>query len=119
MTTAAVAADTEQALDESVWSALSDPTRRKILDLLRSEPRITSDLCEHFTTTRFAIMKHLKVLESSGLVIAERRGKTRVNHLNPVPIQNIYRRWIKPFEKIPADRMLRLKLLLEKGSAHD
>ena len=44
-----------------------------------------------------------------GLVVVERRGRVRMNHLNAVPIQNISRRWIKPFEKLPADRLLRLK----------
>lgn len=58
-------------------------------------------------------MKHLKVLEMSGLVLVERRGRERINHLNPVPLQNIYRRWIEPFEQIPADRLLRLKALVE------
>ena len=110
----------DQVLDESIWFALADPTRRKILDLLRVESKITNELCKHFSTTRFAVMKHLRILESSGLIVVEKRGKTRVNHLNPVPIQAIYRRWIQPFERIPADRLIRLKLLVEKGEvAHE
>lgn len=65
-------------------------------------------------------MKHLKVLQSAGLILVEKKGKTRVNHLNPVPIQGIYRRWIKPFETLSSDRMLRLKLLVEEGKTnHD
>ena len=43
----------------------------------------------------------------------ERQGRERINHLNPIPLQTMYRRWIKPFEQIPADRLLRLKLLAE------
>jgi DNA-binding transcriptional ArsR family regulator len=63
-------------------------------------------------------MKHLNILEKSGLVIVERRGRERMNHLNPVPLQQIYRRWIKPFEQISADRMLRLKALVENQKEH-
>jgi len=75
----------------------------------------TGKLCEHFETSRFAIMKHLKVLQQAGLVMVERSGRERFNHLNPVPIQSIYRRWIRPFEQLPADRMIRLKQLAEQA----
>ena len=73
----------------------------------------TGELSEHFDTTRFAVMKHLGVLEGAGLVVVERRGRYRINHLNPVPIQAIYRRWIRPFERVGADRLLRLKAIVE------
>ena len=101
------------AEDSPVWRALSDPSRRAILDLLRERPMTTGELCAFFDFSRFAVMKHLKVLESAELVVVERRGRERINHLNPVPIQAIYRRWIRPFEQIGADRMLRLKALAE------
>jgi DNA-binding transcriptional ArsR family regulator len=58
-------------------------------------------------------MKHLGVLERAGLVLVERRGRERFNHLNVAPIQEIYRRWIRPFEALPADRLLRIKALAE------
>lgn len=110
-----VAADVGQheGEEEAVWRALSDPSRRTILDLLREAPMTTGELCEFFDFSRFAVMKHLKVLEGAGLVVVERHGRERINHLNPVPIQAIYRRWIRPFEQLGADRMLRLKTLAE------
>ncbi len=74
----------------------------------------TGELCLDFEVSRFAVMKHLKVLESAGLVLVERRGRERYNHLNPVPIQAIHRRWIRPFEHLPADRLLQLKALVEQ-----
>ena len=101
--------------DERVWHALHDASRRDILDLLRQGPMTTGALCGHFNVTRFAVMKHLKVLHGAGLISIERRGRTRLNHLNPMPIQQIYRRWIKPFEAMPADRMLRLKHYVEQS----
>lgn len=73
----------------------------------------TNELCECFEFSRFAVMKHLKSLQKGGLIVVERRGRERINHLNPVPLQSMYRRWIRPFEKIPADRLLRLKALAE------
>ena len=98
-----------------MWRALADPTRRRILDLLRKRPRTTGELVTEFETTRFAVMKHLKVLALAELVLVERRGRERWNHLNPVPIQRIHRRWMRPFEEEPADALLRLKARAETG----
>ncbi len=102
-----------RSADDLVWRALSDPSRRLILDRLRERPHTTGELCRYFESTRFAVMKHLKLLEAAGLVLVERRGRERFNHINPVPIQEIYRRWIRPFEALPADRLLRIKRLAE------
>jgi len=113
MSSIAEAAYQETARDEAVWRALSDPSRRRILDLLRSGPQTTGALAAEFDFTRFAVMKHLRALESAGLVQVERRGRERFNHLNPVPIQAISRRWIRPFERIAADRLLRLREVAE------
>lgn len=101
--------------EDLIWRALGDPTRRQILDLLRREPLTTGELALEFPVTRYAVMKHLVVLVEAGLVLVERRGRERLNHLNAVPIQAIYRRWIRPFEKQPADRLLRLKQRVERG----
>lgn len=73
----------------------------------------TGEVSEQFSFSRFAVMKHLKVLEKAGLVIFERRGRERINYLNATPIQQIYRRWIRPFDKVPADRLLKVKRLAE------
>ena len=100
-------------IDDAVWGAMNDASRRRMLDLLRESSMTTGDLCSHFEFSRFAVMKHLKVLQAAGLIVIERRGRERINHLNPLPIQAIYRRWIQPFEKLPADRLLRLKALAE------
>lgn len=101
------------APDNALWSALADPSRRRMLDLLRERPMTTNELTCAFDFSRFAVMKHLKVLQAAGLLVVERRGRERLNHLNPVPIQSIYRRWIAPFEKLPADRLIRLKAAAE------
>lgn len=103
----------QEAIEDAVWAALNDASRRKILDLLRQESMTTNELCEHFMFSRFAVMKHLKSLQKGGLVVIERRGRERINHLNPIPLQTMYRRWIRPFEQLPADRLLRLKSIAE------
>ncbi len=85
-----------------------------MLDLLRQRSMTTGELCQCFAFSRFAVMKHLKALEKGNLVIVERRGRERINHLNPVPIQAIHRRWIKPFERLSASRLLRLRATIEE-----
>ncbi|MHB8575275.1 MAG: metalloregulator ArsR/SmtB family transcription factor [Dehalococcoidia bacterium] len=97
-----------------VWKALADPIRRRLLDLLRDGPKTTGDLCDRFECTRFAIMKHLDVLEAAGLVLVRRRGRERWNYLNAVPVQRIYERWISPYEAHWASSLLRLKRGVEK-----
>ena len=99
--------------DDRVWRALADPTRRAVLDLLRRKPLSTGKIAARFDMTRFGVMKHLRVLQDAGLVIVEERGRERWNHLNPVPIREIYRRWIRSFEAEDADHLLRIKRLAE------
>ncbi|HMV31278.1 MAG TPA: metalloregulator ArsR/SmtB family transcription factor [Gemmatimonadales bacterium] len=97
-----------------VWRALADPTRRAILDLLRARARTTGELADHFRLSRFGVMKHLEVLVEAGLVLVRREGRQRWNSLNPLPIQQIAQRWIRPYEALAADRLLRLKSHAER-----
>ncbi len=89
------------------WNALSDPTRRSILDLLGSEPRTTGDLAAAFPhLSRFAVMKHLGVLERAGLVLVRRSGRVRWNHLNAVPLREMYERWVSRLDDQWAESMV-------------
>lgn len=101
--------------DDLVFKALADRRRREILDLLKTAPRTTGDLCEHFEATldRCTVMQHLGVLERAELIIAVREGRTRWNHLNAGPFADIYERWINPFATETLGRMARLKKELE------
>jgi DNA-binding transcriptional ArsR family regulator len=84
--------------DAPVWRALSNPDRRRILDLLRNGPQTTSALTDQFPDlSRFAIMQHLRLLEEAQLVVVRREGRKRYNYLNPVPIQQVYDRWVVRF----------------------
>ena len=100
----------------NVWKALSDPTRRAILDLLRLSPRTTGDLAGAFPgLTRYAVMKHLGVLESAGLLLVRREGRKRWNHLNAVPLRRVYERWVSRYEDAWAGSLVRLKHAAERG----
>lgn len=103
----------DNPLDE-VWKALSDPTRRAILDKLRDGPKVTGELVTAFPEmTRFGVMKHLKLLEDAGLVITRKQGRKRWNHLNAVPLRLIYERWVSKYEDQWAHALNRLKDIAE------
>jgi DNA-binding transcriptional ArsR family regulator/uncharacterized protein YndB with AHSA1/START domain len=100
------------ALDrfDRVWHALRDPTRRRLLDLLRDRPHTTGELCAAVPgLSRVNVIKHLKLLEEVELVRVEPRGRERWNHLNVVPLQEIYERWIRSYESVWAGRLWRLR----------
>ncbi|MFT5424095.1 MAG: DNA-binding transcriptional ArsR family regulator/uncharacterized protein YndB with AHSA1 [Phycisphaerales bacterium] len=102
--------DTQEMGQERVWKALSDPTRRGILDELRDGPRTTGDLASVFCgLSRYAVMKHIGVLEEAGLLLATKEGRQRWNHLNAVPLRQVYERWVGKFGDAWASSSVRLK----------
>jgi DNA-binding transcriptional ArsR family regulator len=101
-----------------VFKALADPGRRTLLDVLNAgDGRTLSDLCEHLDMTRQAVTQHLGVLEAAGLVVTSWRGREKLHFLNPVPLQEIYDRWISRFERSRVRAMRELKRRLE--GTHD
>ena len=83
---------------DTIFKALADKRRRKILDLIKDEPKTTGELCEYFSDyDRCTVMQHLGVLEKAGLVIVKRSGRLRWNYMNVVPIREIYERWINQY----------------------
>ena len=96
------------------FSALAHPTRRAILDTLAERAWTTGELVARFDgLCRTAVMKHLDVLEGAGLLIVKREGRLRWNHMNPIPIQHIYERWVKKHVRGIAASMTRLKAHVE------
>lgn len=104
-----------QAVDLGpVWKALANPLRREMLDALADGPLTTSELDALFPDlSRFAVMQHLRVLEKGDLVVYRRRGRERFNYLNPVPIQQIYHRWVSRYQQPWAEALTSLKHQLE------
>ncbi len=100
---------------DSLFKALADPSRRKLLDLLHAhDGRTLNDLCAHLDMTRQGVAQHLGVLESANLVATTWQGREKLHFLNPVPLQEIYERWIAKFEKPRLKALRDLKRRLEK-----
>ncbi len=88
------------------FAALSDPTRRLLLDRLSEEGGLTlSDLAGDLPMTRQAVAKHLAVLEAAELVASERDGRCKRHYLNPMPLAKMARRWLGRFEDVPLASM--------------
>jgi len=101
---------------DPIWKALSDETRRAILDYLRSGPRATTAIVEQFPDlSRFAVMKHLDVLRQAALVVTREEGRQRINSLNAVPIRMIYESWVSNYEDLWATALLRVKEAAERA----
>jgi len=105
----------EESVDEDrVFKALASPTRRRLLDLLRDGPRTTGDLCAQLAELdRCTVMQHLRVLEQADLVIPQRRGRERWNHLNALPIKHVHDRWISEYATSAVALLDRLRADLE------
>ena len=100
--------------DESVFRALADPSRRRLLDLLfERDGRTLSELEAELPMTRFGVMKHLRVLEEAGLITTRKVGREKLHYLNPVPIQLIADRWINKYSAVRASALADLKAVLE------
>lgn len=101
--------------NDAMWKALADPTRRTILDLLSKGPQSTGDLATRFSDlSRFAVMKHLGVLETASLVTHTRKGKQRINHLNAVPLRLAYERWVSGLDDSWASALTSIGRLAEQ-----
>jgi DNA-binding transcriptional ArsR family regulator len=83
-----------------LFKALADPGRRKLLDVLHAhDGRTLSELCEYLDMSRQGVTQHLNQLEAANLVATAWRGREKLHFLNPVPLQQVYERWIAKFEE--------------------
>jgi DNA-binding transcriptional ArsR family regulator len=105
--------------DDAVFRALADASRRQLLDRLHAQNGQTlGDLCEGLDMTRQAVAKHLAILGDANLVSWKREGREKLHFINPVPINEIARRWISKFERRHLAALSALKVNLE-GEDHD
>jgi DNA-binding transcriptional ArsR family regulator len=103
--------------DDLVFKALADPTRRHLLDrLFERDGRTLTELESELEMTRFGVMKHLRVLEDAGLVVAHKSGREKRHHLNAVPIRLIHDRWIDKYTERRVTALLDLKHELEDNA---
>ena len=99
---------------EAVFRALADPTRRAVLDLLRSESRPAGQIARSFPISRPAISKHLRLLRRAGLVREHRSGRHRFYHLNPQPLKAVDQ-WLEEYRVFWNTKLADLKAFVESG----
>lgn len=83
---------------DEVFHALSDPTRRAILELLRRDERCVNDIAAPFAMSQPAISQHLKVLGEAGLVRARKEGRQSFYRLEAAPLRDAYE-WLARYER--------------------
>jgi uncharacterized protein YndB with AHSA1/START domain len=99
---------------EDIFKALADETRRGLLDVLhRRDGQSIASLEANFGMSRFGIAKHLRILERAHLVVTRKVGREKLHFLNPIPIQQVYDRWITQFTAPLASALVALKHQLE------
>ncbi len=99
---------------DKVFKALADPGRRRLLDQLHADNGQTlSALCAHMDMSRQAVTQHLQLLEDANLVAVVWQGREKLHYLNPVPLHEVYTRWVGKFERKRLDGLLDLKTQLE------
>jgi DNA-binding transcriptional ArsR family regulator len=96
-----------------VFSALAHPTRRAILTTLTKGPRSVGDLSRPFKMSEPAVIKHLKVLENAGLIVADRQGQVHPRLLQSAPLKGAHE-WIGRFSDHWSASFDRLELLLNE-----
>ncbi len=101
--------------EDKVFKALADRSRRQLLDRLREKEGLTlSELCETLDMSRQAVTKHLGVLAEANLIVTVKRGREKLHYLNPVPINEMYMRWIGKFEQGRLQALHNLKQALQE-----
>ena len=99
---------------DKVFKALADPTRRRLLDLLHSRNGQTlGELCANLDMARQSATQHLGILEDANLVSTARRGREKLHFINPVPLHEVYERWVSKFERQRLSLLHDLKTELE------
>src|SRR5215469_12605597 len=100
---------------DAVFKALADESRRTLLDVLhKNNGQTLSQLCAHLAMSRQAVAKHLALLEAANLVATVWRGREKLHFLNPVPLHEIYERWIGKYERHRLQALSDLKKGLER-----
>jgi DNA-binding transcriptional ArsR family regulator len=99
---------------DKVFKSLADPTRRLLLDMLcENNGQTLGQLCQRLDMTRQSATQHLGILEDANLVSSQRRGREKHHFINPVPLYEVYERWVRKFEHQRLGLLHDLKTQLE------
>lgn len=104
--------------NERTFSALADPTRRAVLDLLRHGSQPAGRIAEAFPVSRPAVSKHLRLLRRARLVRERREGRHRVYELNPGPLQAVDS-WLSHYRTFWQSSLKNLKAFVESEHARE
>jgi DNA-binding transcriptional ArsR family regulator len=100
---------------DGVFRALADPSRRELLDRLYARNGQTlTELCGGLGMARQSVSQHLEVLEAANLISVEWQGREKLHYVNPVPIHQIYERWIRKYEEQRLAALHNFKARLER-----
>jgi DNA-binding transcriptional ArsR family regulator len=83
-------------MPDSTWAALTDPTRRALLELLRQQPRAVGELVAALGLSQPTTSKHLRVLRDAGLVRVQQDAQRRIYALDPAPLADLDA-WLQPY----------------------
>lgn len=99
---------------DAVFAALAAPARRLMLDLVQADPGLTiAALAAHFDMSPVGVLKHVRVLETAGLLLTRKHGRERLLFVNLVPIQQIYDRWTDAYASFWTAQLADMKERLE------
>jgi predicted transcriptional regulator len=105
---------------DAVFVALASPTRRQILDIVKSRPGCgVKEVARFFEMSRIAVMKHLRALVEADLLVSRKEGRNRKLYFNAVPIQMIYDRWTTEYSALWASRLTEVKYRVEAKEMPD
>lgn len=97
-----------------IFKALADPTRRKLLDrLFEKNGQSLSELCQDIGMARQSISQHIDILIEANFLSIKWEGRNKLHFLNPVPIHQIYERWIKVEQRYHLSALEALKSRIE------
>ena len=102
---------------QGTFKALADPTRRTILMHLSTQEMTVQELTENFDMTRAAVKKHLTILEQGKLITAHRRGRERINRLEPAGLKSVTE-WLNYFNRFWDERLDALSNAIESQNTH-
>ncbi|MFC6486610.1 ArsR/SmtB family transcription factor [Nitratireductor sp. GCM10026969] len=101
--------------DDKVFKALADPGRRGLLDrLYQRNGQTLGELCKTMDMKRQSVTQHLGLLEEANLISTTRRGREKLHFINPVPLHDVYERWVRKFEQERLTLLHDLKQELER-----
>lgn len=98
---------------QPVFRALSDPTRRAIIAMLANRERSIGEIAADFEMTRPAVAKHLAILKAGGVVTVRKKGRERINRLNPRALKTAAD-WLTSFDRFWDDKLAALKKAVEE-----